>query len=103
MHILVSKLTTLFADHQDVRVYADLNGFHFNESPQETIPSTVLITPYHRDLILRFSLMGIIELTCPLDSCQHLESAHCQKQQKPTYLQLLAELDRLNIANYYGS
>ena len=71
LHILVSKLTTLFADHQDVRVYADLNGFRFNESPQEIIPSTVLITPYHPDLILynsHSSLMGIIELTCPLDS-----------------------------------
>ena len=84
LHILVSKLTTLFADHQDVRVYADLNGFRFNESPQEIIPSTVLITPYCPDLILynsHSSLMGIIELTCPLDSRQHLESAHCQKQQ----------------------
>ena len=71
LHILVSKLTTLFTDHQDVRVYADLNGFHFNESPQEIIPSTVLITPYRPDLVLynsHFSLMGIIELTCPLDS-----------------------------------
>ena len=29
LHILVSKLTTLFADHQDVRMYADLNGFRF--------------------------------------------------------------------------
>ena len=47
--------------------------------------------------------MGIIELTCPLDSQQHLESAHCRKQQKPEYLQLLAELDRLNIANNYST
>ena len=75
-----SKLTALFADLQDVRAYADLNGFRFNESPQEIIPSTVLITPYRPDLILynsHSSLMGIIELTCPLDSRQHLESAHC--------------------------
>ena len=47
--------------------------------------------------------MGIVELTCPLDSRQHLESSHCQKQQKSEYLQLLAELDRLNIANYYST
>ena len=103
---IVSKFTTLFADHQDVSVYADLNGFRFNESSQEIIPSTVLITPYRPDLILynsHSSLMGIIELTCPLDSRQHLESAHCRKQQKPEYLQLLAELDRLNIANYYST
>jgi len=81
LHIVVSRLTTLFADHQDVRaVYA---GFYFNESPQETIPSMVLITPYCPDLILYnscSSLMGIIEVTCPLDSQKHIESAHCRKQ-----------------------
>ena len=82
------------------------NGFRFNELPQEIIPSTVLITPYHPDLILcnsRSYLMDIIELTGPLDSRQHLESAQCRKQQKPGYLQLLAELDRLNITNYYST
>jgi len=44
--------------------------------------------------------MGITELTCPLDSQQHIESAHCQK---PEYLQLLAKLDRLNISNFYST
>jgi len=56
-----------FADHQGVRVYADFNGFCFNESPQK--PGT-----YRPDLILYnfcSSLMGIIELTFPLDSEQH--------------------------------
>jgi len=46
--------------------------------------------------------MGIIELTCPLDSQQHIECAHCRKQQKPEYLQLFAELDWLNISNFYS-
>jgi len=58
-------LIALYADHQDVKVYADLNGFHFNELPQETIPSTVLITPYRPDFILYNSCsspMGIIAL-----------------------------------------
>ena len=73
-------MTSRFIRDQDFRVYADLNGFRFNQSPQETIPSTVMITPYRPDLILynsRSSLMDIIELTCPLDSQQHIESAHC--------------------------
>jgi len=45
--------------------------------------------------------MGIVELTCSLDSKQHIELARYRKQQKTEYLQLLAELDRLNISNYY--
>jgi len=45
--------------------------------------------------------MGIIELTCPLDSSQHLESAHTRKQFKPEYVQLLAELDQLMISHCY--
>ena len=43
---LVSKLTTIFSDCQVVSVYADLQGFHFNDSPPETILSTILVTPY---------------------------------------------------------
>ena len=45
--------------------------------------------------------MGIVELTCPLDSVQHIESARDRKQFKPEYQQLLAELDRLNISTCY--
>ena len=45
--------------------------------------------------------MGIIELTCPLDSIHHLESVHNRKLYKPEYVQLLAELDRLKIPHCY--
>ena len=31
-------------------VYVDLQGFCFNDSPPETIPSTVLVTPYQPDI-----------------------------------------------------
>jgi len=41
----------LFADHQDVRVYADFNGFCLNDLLQEAIPSIVLITPFCPNLI----------------------------------------------------
>ena len=43
----------------------------------------------------------LLELTCPLDSGQHIQAARDRKQNKVEYLQLLAELDRLNISNYY--
>ena len=43
----------------------------------------------------------MLELTCPLDSVHHLESAQNRKQSKVEYLQLLAEFDRLNISSYY--
>jgi len=64
-------LSTLFADCKGVSVFADLQGLCFNESPQETIPSIALVTPYRPDIVIYDSLyssMGIIELTCPLDS-----------------------------------
>jgi len=43
----------------------------------------------------------ITELTCPLDSIQHIESARNRKLFKPEYVQLLAELDCLNISHCY--
>ena len=52
LFILVSKSTTLFSDCQGVSVFADLQGFRFNDSPPETIPSTVLVTPYRPDVVI---------------------------------------------------
>ena len=42
----------------------------------------------------------LLELTCPLDSSQHIQAARDRKQNK---VQLLAEFDRLNISNYYDT
>ncbi|XP_065896220.1 uncharacterized protein [Dysidea avara] len=101
---LISQLITLFSDCQMVSVYADLQGHRFNDSPPETIPSNVLVTPYRPDVVIynrHSASMGIIELTCPLDSIHHLESAHNRKLYKPEYVQLLAELDRLKIPHCY--
>ena len=102
--ILASKLTTLFADCHDVKVHADLQGFRSNDSPPETILLSVLVTPYRSDIVIynaHSSLMGIVELTFPLDSVQHIESARDRKQFKPEYQQLLAELDCLTISTCY--
>ena len=101
---LFSQLITLFSDCQMVSVYADLQGHRFNDSPPETIPSNVLVTPYRPDVVIynrHSASMGIIELTCPLDSIHYLESAHNCKLYKPEYVQLLAELDRLKIPHCY--
>ena len=68
------------------------------------------ITTYSYSIVLRpdiviynpqSSSIALLELTCPLDSIHHIQSARSRKQNKTDYLQLLAEFDRLNIANYY--
>ena len=43
----------------------------------------------------------LFELTCPLDSAHHLEQARSRKQNKAEYHQILSELDRLNVTNFY--
>ena len=43
----------------------------------------------------------LFELTCPLDSAHHLEQARSCKQNKVEYHQILTELDRLNVTNFY--
>ena len=87
-----------------VSIYADLQGFRFNDSPPDTIPSTVLFTPYRPDVVIyskQSSFIGIIKLSCPLDSIQHIESACNRKLVKPEYMQLMVELDRLNVSHCY--
>ena len=45
--------------------------------------------------------MTLLELTCPMDSAQHIQAARNRKQNEVEYLQLLAEFDCRNIPNYY--
>ena len=47
--------------------------------------------------------MALLELTCPLDSMQHLEAARNRKQSKEEYLQILPELDRLGFLSHYDT
>ena len=49
----------------------------------------------------QFPSITLLELTCPLDSAEHIQTAQKRKQNKVEYLQLLAEFDCLNIPNYY--
>ena len=99
---LVSMLADIFADKQFVKVNADLPNFYANDAPQTMIPTDLLITSYSPDIVIHNTQVPSVtlqELTCPLDSGQHIQAACDRKQDKVEYLQLLAELDRLNISN----
>ena len=85
-------------------MYADLQNFRATEAPQATVPISILTTPYRPDIVIfnsQVSSIALLELTCPLDSVHHIQSARSRKQSKVEYLQLLAEFDRLKIPSYY--
>jgi len=78
-----------------VSLYADLPGMQSSKSPQATNPP-LLSTPYHPDIVIyndRTNSVSLLELTCPLDSMDHLESARDRKQGKQEYQQILSECD----------
>ena len=73
-------------------------------SPKTTIPIDLLITSYPPDIVIYNSqspTITLLELTCPLDSAQHIQAAQNRKQNKVEHLQLLAEFDCRNCPNYY--
>ena len=85
-------------------IYVDLQNFWVTEAPQATIPISILTTPYQPDIVIfnsQISSIALLELTCPLDSVHHIQSARSWKQFKVKYLQLLAEFDHLKILSYY--
>jgi len=98
LSVLATMLTKIFADSPSIQVFADLNNHRACEAPQATVPTQILITSYRPDIVIYNSQVHsivLLELTCPLDSYQHLESSRNRKQAKVEYLQLLAEFDRL--------
>ena len=106
LRVLATNLSEAFADIPFVEVFADIPNFHADNSPQSTIPMSLLITSYRPDIVIynsQSSSITLLELTCPLDSIHHIQSARNRKQSKTEYLQLLAEFDCLNIANYYDT
>jgi len=77
-----------------------------SEVPQATIPPLLLLSSSCPDIVVHSSQahsikIALLESTCPLDSVHHLESAWNSKKSKVEYLQMLPELDRLNIPNYF--
>ena len=65
-----------------------------------------MVIPYHPDVVihrLTSNSIALVELTCPLDSTQHLEATRDWKQFKHEYLQILLELGRLDIPSIYDT
>ena len=106
LYCIVSNLSGLLAESQTTHVYADLPGMYASMSPQAIIPPSLIVTPYRPDIVIHnesTNTVVLLELTCPLDSIQHLESARDRKQTKEDYLQILSELDRLGTPCYYNT
>jgi len=45
----------------------------------------------------------MLELTCPLDSVDNLQSARERKQGKQEYLEIQSKLDRLGVSCFYST
>ena len=104
LQCLASRFISFFNHLPYIQVYADLQSLRASESPPATIPLAVMVTPYRPDVVIHntaTSSIVMLELTCPLDSSHHLQSARSRKQCKVEYQQLSAELDRLSISNFY--
>ena len=105
LHCLTLELSEFLAELNTVHVYADLPGMRASESPQGTIPSSLMVTSYCPDIVIHnitCNSVALLELTCPLDSMQYLESARGHKQSKEEYLQILSELDRMGVPSRLG-
>jgi len=100
---LVSGLSDLLAEDTSVCIYADLPEMRASESPQGTVLVSLMVTS---DIVIynvTSNSVALIELTCPLDSTQHLEAARDCKQSKYEHLQILSELDRLDVPSIYDT
>ena len=72
-----------------ISLYADLPGLRASDCPQSTIPPSVLVTSYRPDLVIynrSSNSVAMLELTCPLDSVDNLQSAREHKQGKKNTL-----------------
>ena len=91
-----------------ISIYADLPGMRASDCPQSTIPPFLLITPYWPDLVIfnqSNNSVAVLELTCPLDSVQNLESDSARecKQGKNEYQEIQSEFDRLGVRCFYST
>ena len=105
LNCLASEVSKIFAG-SCVSLYADLPGLRASDCPQSTIPPPLLVTPYRPDLVIYYrsnNSLAMLELTCPLDSADNLNSARERKQGKKEYLQIQSELDRLGVSCFYST
>ena len=106
LHCLTTELTNFFSELSTVSVYADLLGMRASDSPQTTIPPYLLTTPYQPDIVLYNegnNSIVLLELTCPLYSVEHLNSARDRKQGKREYQELQSEFNRLGLPCFYDT
>ena len=78
LQFLVKSIVRFFVGLPFVYVYADLPNFRASGSPPSTIPTDLMVTPYRPDIVIHntaTSSLMLFELTCPLDSTNHLEQA----------------------------
>jgi len=103
---LATEISKLFSGSSSVFLYADLPGLHASDCPQATIPVSLLVTPYRPDLVIynrSSNCVAMMELTCPLDSVERLQSARDYKQGKQEYLMIQSELHRLGVDCSYST
>ena len=79
----------------DTELYADLEGYRYENSPPTTIPSTILVTPLRPDLVILNNPsknIHILELTVPTNTTQGIQNARTRKQSKEAYLSLIEDI-----------
>ena len=90
---LVASLKPLIPNN--VVLYADLDGYRYDDSPPSTIPSHILVTPLRPDLVMVSSndkQMTILELTIPSNTPHALLQARQRKQDKIEYNSLVEDI-----------
>ena len=106
LHCIVSNLSGLLVESQAIHVYADLPGMYASMSPQATVPPSLIITPYHPDIVIHnksTNAVVLLELTCTLDSNPTFGICKRPKADQGDYLQILSELDRMGTPCYYNT
>ena len=81
----------------NVKLYADLCGYRFDDSPPLTIPSSIVVTSYRPDLVIVSETdkrISILELTVPNNTPDGLINARHRKQHKQEYLSLAEDISR---------
>ncbi|XP_065907873.1 uncharacterized protein [Dysidea avara] len=102
--VLLCLMSELQACLDNVEIFADLDGKRASDSPPATIPPAVLVCSHRPDIVIYNAEMKsvvLLELTCPFNSRADLSAARERKQEKPEYLQIIAELDRLGFVSHY--
>jgi len=93
LQCLVHQFIDIYKHLPSIKVFADLPNLQASVSPLATLPPEVMLTSYRPDLVFHNTAtksIALLELILLWIPCTILE-----------YQQLLADLDRLNITNYY--